>query len=189
MRDRGHDPQGGEETRDSEKPRDLLPRHTPVNLPGPRIPGPKYSMQRPTAPLTHNTRPHGPQTLGPMAPGHATPRPTPLSIRLHSASVPENRTPEHSTPRPHGPTAPKNPTRRSLAPECTVQGPADRKTSPRNQEHPPHQAAYAAHEAPALLPPRARTRPGVGNARSEAALSPLLWTAAAGNPHQKRAFL
>lgn len=172
------------------------PEAHPCQPPGPQNPRPKALDATTHGPFS--SRPHGPQALDstvpeprapdPTAPKHPTPQPTPPSNRLHGASVPELPTPEHSTPRPHGPTAPKHPTRRSPAAECMVQGPADRKASPRNQEHPP-QAAYAAHEAPALLPPRAGTRPGVGNARSEAALSPLLWTAAAENPHQKRAFL
>lgn len=118
--------------------------HGPPNSqhPIPRPHGPRLPSTQLHGPRALSTRPHGPQTPDPMGPGHAPPRPTPPSIRVHGASVPEHPTPEHSTPRPHGPTAPKNPTRRSLAPECTVQarlterplpGTSTRPTKPRTQ--------------------------------------------------------
>ncbi|XP_010850821.1 PREDICTED: extensin-like [Bison bison bison] len=172
------------------------PKAHPCQPPGPQNPRPKALDATTHGPPA--SRPQDPQALDstvpePRAPDpkQPTPQPTPPSNRLHGASVPELPTPEHSTPRPHGPTAPKHPTRRSLAPECMVPGAraqltekplpgtkGTRPTKPRTQptKHPPSFR-------------RAGTRPGVGNARSEAALSPQLWTAAAENPHQKRAFL
>ena len=119
---------------------------------------------RVVTPRTEN-KPGHPKAMRP-SPGHS-----PVS---HSPGL-RVPAPEHPTPRPPGSKAP-DPT----APDPTAPRPRRQPTGNLAQEKNirPHRAAHSAHEAPALLPPRAGKGQGAGSARSKAALSPLRWTAA-----------